>query len=418
MDSFILSIGSELTGGQSLDTNAAWLAAELTRLGTRVVKHVTVADEIESIRAVVQEALDESDLVITTGGLGPTPDDLTRQALALAINEPLEENAEALAQIRAFFERGQRPMHDANRVQAMFPRGCAVLANQRGTAPGIQHSTGRAELFALPGVPAEMKAMFQQHVAPIVAARTGGARTVTAQLRCFGTSEAKIGEALLEMMRPGRNPQVGTAAAHGIINVRISALGRDEDEAVRLLHADKAEARRLLGRAVFGQGQDTLESAVAELLRGQRLTIATAESCTGGLLAKRLTDIPGSSAYFLRGYVTYANQAKSALLDVSADLLASHGAVSEPVARAMASGCRTKARSDYALAVTGIAGPGGACPPDKPIGLAYLAIADHRGVEVKRVLLGEPLSRDELRDRASSAALNQLRLRLASVDTR
>jgi nicotinamide-nucleotide amidase len=406
MNAVIVSIGTELVAGQSVDTNAAWLSARLTRLGIRVLEHITVGDDLAAIRGAVTRALDASELVIVTGGLGPTPDDLTREALAAAIGRPLEQNAGGL------FERWQRPMPDSNKVQAMIPAGCDVIPNDRGTAPGIRYDGEGGRLFALPGVPAEMQAMFEAGVAPVLAGQTAGEGMREGRVLCFGISEARIGELLGDLMRRDRNPLVGTTASHGVIGVRGVARGDDQGDAETLLAADLAQIRRRLGPAVFGEEDDTLESVVARLLWECGRTVATAESCTGGLLAKRLTDIPGSSAYFLQGYVTYSNQAKCDLLGVPSELIASHGAVSEPVARAMASGCRTAAGADYAVSITGIAGPAGGSPPEKPVGLIYLGLAHGAEVEVKRQLFGDHLGRAEIRGRACSVALNMLRLRL------
>lgn len=418
MDARILSIGTELTTGQTVDTNAAWLSAELTALGVRVVGHQTVGDDVEPIRQALARGLAESNLVIATGGLGPTPDDLTRRAISLAIDQPLEENPEAIRRMEEFFQRWQREMSASNRVQAQIPRGCDVIPNEHGTAPGIHYERENVQLFALPGVPEEMKRMFAAAVVPFVKERTGDTCVRVARLQSFGLSEARIGELLADMMSRERNPLVGTAASKAVISVRILARAGTHDEARRLIDRDVEEVRRRVGRAVFGEEDDELESAVADLLKKHSLTLATAESCTGGLLAKRVTDIPGSSEYFRCGYVTYSNEAKTDLLGVSSDLIAAHGAVSEPTARAMASGCRTAARSDIALSITGIAGPGGGDAPDKPVGLVYIGLATSDGVEVKRLLLGEHLRRNEVRCRACSFALNLLRLRLLEVDTK
>lgn len=412
MEAAILSIGSELVVGELVDTNAAWLAARLTRLGIRVVHHATVGDDRELIRSELARMFGSVELTLVTGGLGPTPDDLTRCALADAIGRPLEENEEALEQIRGMFERWQRAMADSNRVQALIPQGCEVIPNAKGTAPGIHYEDAGREVFALPGVPSEMRGMFEASVVPMLRIRTSGECIHEARLACFGISEARLGELLADLMEPDRNPQVGTMASNAVIRVRVVGTGRDESEAKGLVSADLAEVRRCAGDAVFGEGDDTLEAVVARLLHKQGLTLATAESCTGGLLAKRLTDIPGSSAYFLRGYVTYSNKAKCDLLDVPEELIAEHGAASEPVARAMVSGCRTAAKSDFALATTGIAGPEGGNPPDKPVGLVFVALASSAGVEVRRLLLGEHLSREDIRDRACSAVLNLMRLSL------
>jgi nicotinamide-nucleotide amidase len=412
MNAVILSIGTELTTGQNVDTNAAWLSARLTPMGVRVIRHVTVGDNLEPVREAIGQSLEECDLVVITGGLGPTPDDLTRRAVAEAIRQPLEENADALGQIRSLFQSWGRPMSDANRVQAMIPRNCDVIPNARGTAPGIRYRGEGTQLFALPGVPAEMMAMFDAAVVPALATRTGDGGACDRRLLCFGISEAKVGELLGDLMARDRNPLVGTTASHGVISVRIVAIGQNEAEAAKSAGADSAEIRRRLGHAVFGEGDDSLESVVARLLKERNRTLATAESCTGGLLAKRVTDVPGSSAYFLRGYVTYSNESKSDLVNVPPELIATHGAVSEAVAGAMAAGCRLAAGSGIGLSITGIAGPGGGNPPEKPVGLVYLGLAGETGVETKRLLLGSHLARAEIRDRACSAALNLLRLRL------
>jgi nicotinamide-nucleotide amidase len=412
MDAVIISCGTELVTGQCVDTNSAWLSGQLTPLGVHVVEHVTVGDDVIHLASAIQRALNGADLVILTGGLGPTLDDIAREAIAAAVGEPLEENSEAVAQIRAFFERWQRPMPESNRRQAMIPRLCEVIANPRGTAPGIGYVHGDRRLYAFPGIPAEMQAMFSAAVLPRVRAVVGGSRTDSARLLCFGISEAKLGETLADLMRRGRNPSVGTTASAAILSIRVLADGASADEARRRLQADIAEIRGRLGTVVFGDNDDTLESVVARLLIERRQTIATAESCTGGLLSKRLTDIPGSSAYFLRGYVTYADAAKVDLLGVPADLVSKHGAVSEQVAGAMARGCRDASGSDYALSITGIAGPGGGSPPEKPIGLVYIGLAHSTGVETMRVLCGDHLTRAEIRDRSCKTALNLLRLRL------
>jgi nicotinamide-nucleotide amidase len=267
-------------------------------------------------------------------------------------------------------------------------------------------------MFALPGVPAEMKAMFTAAIEPVVRAAAGEAAMVVGRLLCYGIAEAKVGELLADLMDRTRNPLVGTTASNAVISVRVVARGGNPDEARQLVESDLAEIRARLGSAVFGEGEATLQEAVARLLIQQGKTVAVAESCTGGLLAKRLTDVPGSSAYFRCGYVTYSNEAKSALLQVSPELIATHGAVSEATARAMALGCRSAAGTDFATSITGIAGPSGGSPPDKPVGLVYIGLADSNGVEVKGAILGEHLSRAEIRDRSSKAALNLLRLRL------
>ena len=413
MKAALVSIGQELVSGQCVDTNAAWLSERLTTCGIRVVRHVTVGDDRNDIRSAIEGCMASCDLVLATGGLGPTADDITRYALSDAIGQPLEEDADALARLRAMFERWERPFHDANKVQALIPRGCRVIPNSRGTAAGIAFEDGVTRLFVLPGVPAEMKAMFEEEVVGLLKTEVGSSRTVVRRLLCFGISEARLGSLLADLMIRDRNPLVGTTASEAVISVRVEATGDSRESAKDMLEQDVADIRRRLGRTVFGEGETTLAEVVAGMLTAEGKTLATAESCTGGLLAKMLTDVPGSSDYFLRGYVTYSNESKRDLLSVSAESMVSDGAVSEPVARSMATGCRAASGSDFALAVTGITGPGGGHPPEKPVGLVYVAMADHAGIEVKRMLFGEHLSRTEIRDRSCKTALNLLRHRLS-----
>jgi nicotinamide-nucleotide amidase len=411
MRAIIISIGTELTTGQTVDTNSAWLSARLAEVGVEVVRHVTVADDPAALTKEFRERRRGVDLLIATGGLGPTADDLTRQAFAAAIDRPLREHPDGLRQVEAFFARLERPMSPANRVQALIPEGADVIPNPRGTAPGIRYRDALGRCYLLPGVPAELYAMYEQSVVTDIRRETGGTCFVSDRLECFGMTEARIGERLADLMARGRNPNVGTTASRGVISVRVVARGSDRPEAERLLHLDLDEVSRRLGTIVFGRPGSTLQAAVADLLIGVRRTIAVAESCTGGLLAARLTDVPGSSAYFLEGFVTYANEAKHRRLGVPRALITQHGTVSEPVARAMAEGCRAVTGGDYALAITGIAGPGGGSA-DKPVGLVFLALARSSGTEVRRVLFGEHLSREDIRDRACKTALNMLRLDL------
>lgn len=411
MDAAILSVGTELITGQSVDTNSAWLSARLTALGIRVAAHVTVGDERERLVEALRRVMDECDLVVVTGGLGPTLDDLTREALSEAVGQPLIENDDALHRIRDFFQKRGRDMPESNRVQAMVPRGGTMIPNDRGTAPGIRCDSGTCAVFALPGVPGEMKPMFVESVEPWVRARTGEATGVTRVLRCHGISEASLGEKLADLMQRGRNPSVGTTASRTIIGVRVVAQGRSLAEAEALAAKDVNEVRSRLGNAVFGENEETMEQVVGRMLIAAGKTIATAESCTGGLLAAALTETPGSSAYFVEGFVTYSNEAKSKLLGIPAELILSHGAVSEETARAMAQRCRIVAGTNYALSITGIAGPSGGTA-EKPVGLVYVGLATPGGEVVRKFLWGETLPREEIRDRSCKAALNLLRLEL------
>ena len=411
MNAQIISIGDELISGQTVDTNAAWLAEELAALGIRCGKHVTLADDLSSIVEAVVAASQEDPLLLITGGLGPTPDDITREALATAMNVKLRLHAPSLRHIGAYFQRLGRPMSDGNTRQAMLPDGSEAIENTAGTAPGILVSLNKSDIYFLPGVPHEMKTMFQQSVRPRIAKAGTHGVILHRVLRSFGMSEAALGQALSDLMRRGRNPQVGTSAEEMIISIRLTAEGRKRENAAGLLKSDIAEIRRRLGETIFGEDDDTLAVAVGRLLIERKETICTAESCTGGLIAKCLTDVPGSSSYMVQGLVPYANEAKCRLLEIPAELIETHGAVSRPVAEAMAANARRLAKTDYALATTGIAGPGGGTPT-KPVGLVYVALAGPDEVSVKELHLGELLDRRQIRDRTSKIALNWLRRRL------
>lgn len=443
MVTHLISIGTELTLGQTVDTNSAWLSRELAAVGILVTRHVTMADELSQIVAVLRQAGAEADLVIVTGGLGPTLDDLTRQALAEAMGVPLEFRPEALADMEAFFRARNRIMPEANRVQAYVPQGGLMIENPTGTAPGIACRLGRAAVFVLPGVPSEMKVMFEQTVRPVLAGEGIGERgeargekagkVVVRQFRhltpalaewtrsgagqciksvtvqTYGMPESELGAKIADLMARGRNPNVGTTAKDAIIGVRINATADSPQEADRLIAADRVEVCRRLGDAVFGEGEDaTLAGVVGERLIKRGLTLAVAESCTGGLVTKMLTDLPGSSAYLAEACVTYSNAAKMHRLGVSAQLLADFGAVSEPVAKAMAEGVR--GTCDYALAITGIAGPGGGTA-EKPVGTVHFAVASKTG-PTRHAMQRFVGSREQIRDRAAKFVLNMLRLEL------
>ncbi len=415
MDAIIISIGSELTTGQTVDTNTAWLSQRLAEVGVRVLRHVTVPDEVTPIRVAFERAASEAAFVLVTGGLGPTADDLTRDALAAAMGVGLELRAEYVERIRAFFDVRGREMPEANRVQAMFPAGSEPIENTCGTAPGIRARLGEATVFVMPGVPREMRVMYERDVQPVLASHTGGACMRAATLYCFGAGESDIGEVIRDLMARGRNPAVGTTAKQGVIGVRVHAWGDSRDDASARLEATVAELRGRLGSLIYGRDDDRIAAAAAELLKAAGRTVATAESCTGGMIAKELTDIAGSSAYFREGLVTYANEAKTRLLGIPTEVLARYGAVSTEVAEAMAVACRQFAGTDYALSVSGIAGPTGGTA-HKPVGLVYIGLADTAGCRVTEHRFGEFLARDEIRERACRTALNRLRLRLLGAD--
>ncbi len=408
----ILSVGSELTSGQTTDTNAAWLSRRLGEIGIETIGHAAAPDDEKRIRDEIRCGAAEVDLLIVSGGLGPTADDLTREALAAVLAVPLVEHGPSLAAIEEFFRRRGLVMPESNRRQAFLPGGAEPLENVRGTAPGIGARLGSAVVFALPGVPGEMREMFERAVLPRLTARSGGRVIRQATLWTFGLPEARVGEILADLMQRGRNPSVGTTAHQAVIGVRISATASGPQQADVSLDATRREIRARLGGHVFGEGETTLAAAVGNLLRKRGATVAVAESCTGGLLARRLTDVPGSSDYFLEGTVAYSNAAKMRLLGVPADLIRREGSVSRAAAEAMAVRCRERGGADFALSITGIAGPTGGTP-EKPVGLVYVGLADAAGCTVRELRLGETLSRDEIRARSANAALDMLRRALS-----
>jgi nicotinamide-nucleotide amidase len=405
----IISCGNELILGSVVDTNTAWLAARLSELGIATTLHMTVGDDEEDIRSAVLQAARKARTVIVSGGLGPTLDDVTRQAVAKALGVELREDPVCLEHVRDFFAKRGRTMPDTNRVQALVPVGARPIPNTRGTAPGIRAELGGSVIYAVPGVPLEMQEMFTRSIRPELLDSGGGRSVASRKILCFGAGESDIANRIADLMKRGRNPLVGTTPHEMIIAIRVVATGSSPQETKDLLDKDVAEIHRRLGDLVFGEDEDTLAEAVGRILIEANRTVATAESCTGGWLAKSLTDLSGSSNYFLRGYVTYSNQAKTELLGVPTAMIQQFGAVSEEVARAMATGCKVRAGTDFAIGITGIAGPTGGTPT-KPVGLVYLALAGPDGVEVRKVNFGEHLLRWQVRDRATKVALNMLRL--------
>lgn len=430
MKATILSVGDELVLGQTVDTNSAWISQQLAAVGCDVAAHATVPDDLDAIRRAVARFAGECDFLIVSGGIGPTEDDLTRQALAAVMATPLELNETWLARLHEFFDKLGRPMPETNKVQAMIPRGARMIENTNGTAAGIDATLGVAasghprecRVFVMPGVPKEMKAMFTRDVLPHVSARTGGAVILSRTLHTFGMGESWVAENLGPQMMRGRNPSVGTTVSHGIVSLRINARYPSRDEAQRELDAATRACEAALGDLIYGADNVTLAAVVAGLLAPARKTVATAESCTGGLLAKMLTDVPGSSDYFTQGWVTYSNLAKHERLGVSTEMLNVYGAVSEPVVTAMARNARRLAKTDYALSISGVAGPGGGSAA-KPVGTVCIALAS----QLKPDLRGDaryfdsavtartftfPGDREMVRDRSAKMALTMLRFQL------
>lgn len=414
MQAVILSIGDELVLGQSLDTNSAYLSAQLASRGIGTRYHQTVADDLPTLVTALKQAAQSASLVIVTGGLGPTEDDLTRQALADAMGVPLVEDAASVEQIRAYFTRLGRQMPDRNKVQALCPRGAAPIENTCGTAPGIRAVFGQATIFVTPGVPREMVAMFQKSIVPELD-RYGADRGVilTKKINTFGTGESTVGEKLGSLMARDRNPKVGTTVADGVVSIRIRAEFPTQAQAQQQMDDTVTQIEGILGPIVYSEESVTMQEALVALLKKKGITVTTAESCTGGMLGAMFTDVPGSSAVFRGGWVVYSNLLKQSQLNVSEAQLKEHGAVSAPVAITMAQTALSRSGADYALSITGVAGPDGGSA-EKPVGTVFIGIASRKPLSpsglssdaVRCQLTGD---RDQVRDRAAKSAMTLLR---------
>jgi nicotinamide-nucleotide amidase len=394
----VLSIGDELIHGALLDTNAQYIAQQLEPLGVALQRFTVTSDDPAAMRVAVLEACQRADVVIATGGLGPTLDDRTREVVADLLDEPLVFDEQSWAQVTAWLQQRGRPVPDSNRRQAFRPRSAAAIPNPIGTAPGFAVRLQRARLFALPGVPVEMRAMLANSVLPELVALPGLMPVAQRWLRILGPSEAALGERIAGFMVPGRMPAVGITASGGLLTIRVVGRAASAEAAAALCDATVAELRPLVASWVFAEGEVELPQAVVQHLASQRRTLAVAESCTGGLLANRLVDVAGASAVFAGGVVAYANASKSALLGVPAALLDRHGAVSEPVAAAMAAGARRRLGCDLAVSTTGIAGPTGGTPA-KPVGTVCFGFADQDSVRAWTVAIPD-LGRNFVRERA------------------
>jgi len=403
----IVSIGNELLNGHTTDTNCPYICSRLLSIGIPVVSVYTVGDDIKQIVRSFKRAAEDAGLVIVTGGLGPTDDDLTRQAFAELLGVKLQLKPALLRDIRKFFADRGLPMPEKNAIQACVPKGASALENPFGTAPGIFAKMKRKLFFAMPGVPVEMKEMLEKSVLPRLAKKGAGSFTIIKKVRCFGAGESALAEKLGDLLARGRNPLINITVSSGVITLHVVACARTKKQAEQMAKKDVNYLRSLLGDIIFGVDEQTLPEVVGEWLARNRKTVTVAESCTGGLLTKLITDVPGASEYFTHGWITYSNKAKTELLGVPKKLIEKHGAVSEQVASAMAIAARKKVKSDFAVAITGIAGPAGGSK-QKPVGLVYISVCDGDDCQTKKCLFS--YTRDLIRTRAALTALNMLRL--------
>ena len=406
MKAEIIAVGSELLTPDRVDTNSLFLTAQLNRLGIEVTRKTVVGDELAMLREAFSGAMDRVELVIASGGLGPTEDDRTRDAVAELLGRKLQRDPVVMGKIEARFRQLGRPMSEVNARQAMVPEGAAVLENGRGTAPGLWMEARGRIVVLLPGPPHELKAMYSAQVEPRLARLSPDVRLLARELRIAGMGESDVDQRIAPIYTRHDDVQTTILTAPGEIQVHLRMWTADLPAAERLLQQIQESIVLALGEAVFTTNGESIEEVVARELTLHHATIATAESCTGGLLAERLTRISGSSAYFLGGVVSYSNTLKSAWVDVPAEIIESRGAVSGEVAIALADGIRRRTGATLGVGITGVAGPTGGTP-EKPVGTVHVAIADASGNKERAIRF--PGERDRIRWQASQTALDLVR---------
>ena len=427
----LVNTGSELMLGRVLNTHQQWLCRRLADLGHVVTRQVAIADAGREIQQAVREALSRADLVITTGGLGPTSDDITRELIAAMLGKKLIENRNVLAHIEGFFAQRNRPRPPKTGVETLVPEGAIVFLNRTGTAPGLAMKVERnsdgslkltddgtppssrppAWLVMLPGPPRELRPMFDESVVPLLQRELADEIFVCRTLLSTGIGESRVEDLVAGDLQPlvQTGLEIGYCARPGSVDVRLTASG---PKAADLVREAEGIVQKIMGANIFGSDDEEIEQVVVRLLTERRQTLALAESCTGGNIAHRITNVPGASVVFTGGVVSYANAVKEKLIGVKPETLQQHGAVSEPVAREMALGAREKFGADFALAVTGIAGPGGGTP-EKPVGTVFIALACTSGVIVKKML--NPWDRVTFKEVTATQSLELLRMSLLSA---
>jgi nicotinamide-nucleotide amidase len=413
MKACIIAVGSEMLTPFRVDTNSLFITERLNEIGVDVRLKIVAGDDVDEVAEVFRRALAWADVIAVTGGLGPTEDDVTREAVARALGVSMEVDESIVERIRDRFARRGMTMPDINRRQAMVPAGATVLPNPNGTAPGLWMTSGRSSLVLLPGPPREMKPMFEIVMRERLAGRSGGARLFRRVLRITGRAESDVDMHAQPVYGPWLTQKVPIQttilAVLGQIELHLTARASSQEEADAALDSAVDQLRTVLGESIYSVDGRQLDAVVGELLRAKRLTIALAESCTGGLLTSRLTDVAGSSDYVDRGVVCYSNRAKVDLVGVPEAVLATHGAVSEPVARAMAEGIRDRSGAGVGVGITGIAGPTGGTP-DKPVGTVAIVVVVNGAERVRTFhFIG---GREQVKFQATQAALNMLRLML------
>lgn len=408
MKAEILCVGTEILLGDIVNTNTQYLARRLSELGIAVYHQSVVGDNRDRLKESYKQAFQRADIVITTGGLGPTKDDLTKEIAAEYFGRSLLLDNPSLNRIKDYFHKKGKEINEGNKKQAYFPKDAIILQNNNGTAPGCIIEEENKYLILLPGPPKEMKPMFEESVVPVLK-KLSDVTFYSKVLRICGIGEGFMAEMIDDILERQTNPTVAPYAKEGEVTLRITAKAKNEEAAQGLIEPVEKQIRERLGNNIYGVGNTSLEEVVANTLIERNLTIALAESCTGGLIASKLVNCPGISSVFLEGAVTYSNDAKMRRLKVKAETLDKYGAVSEETAREMALGIQEAAKADIGISVTGIAGPDGGTP-EKPVGLVYVGLCIKGDVKVKKLMLSG--NREKIRNRTAIEALNWLRLEL------
>ncbi len=410
MNAEVLTIGTELLLGQILDTNALYLGKKLAGVGVNLYFKTTAGDNIERVKSVLETACSRADLIIITGGLGPTVDDVTREAVAQFTGRQLVLDGKSMAKLEGFFRGLGAQMTENNKRQAYLPQGAVIIENNNGTAPGFILEYKSKIIAAMPGVPSEMYPMMENVVIPYIIEKTGGARQViiSKSLKVLGLGESKIDDMIQDLFKESKNPTIGVYAHVNEVEVRLTAKAGSEAEALKLIGALKKQVYGRLGSHIYGEDGEPLEQKIHDIMIEKKLTVATAESCTSGMVAYRLTSVRGSSGYYVGGINSYSNEVKTSILGVPADILkaGSYGAVSPECAEAMAKAAGRFFKTDCSISVTGIAGPDGGTP-EKPVGLVYIGINVSGVIKVFKYIFpgsGEN-ARENIRMRSTQTAL-------------
>jgi nicotinamide-nucleotide amidase len=405
---YLVSTGTELLLGDTIDTNSVFLAERLTDMGIKVIGKSIVGDNHEHIYNAISMGINSADIIITSGGLGPTLDDLTKEVACEVLDCPMVEIEAEVNKLREYFKKRNRNMPEINLKQAMFPVDARIITNNNGTAPGMYLNKSGKTLICLPGPPREMVPMYIDEVEPWLKMDYGqnNRQSAVVTINIFGPGESQVEEMLAEVVKDPRGCSLALIAKDGEIQLRVTAEGKDTSHSQQILNELVDRIKSMLGDNIYGYNEDTLPAVVADLLLQHNFTLAVAESCTGGLLAKMLTDLPGSSGYFWGGAVSYSNEAKTKIMGVNNNTISQYGAVSEPVAREMAVQTRKMAGSDIGVSITGIAGPEGGNEL-KPVGTVFVAADSQRGTKVKQLhFVG---NREAIRTLAAKSVLDWLR---------